>query len=51
MPIKRKAYTQNCGAGSELKKNGKLADIAPTILDVMGLACPPEMTGTTLIVK
>ena len=40
-----------CGAGSELKKNGKLADIAPTILDVMGLACPPEMTGTTLIVK
>ena len=40
-----------CGAGSELKKNGKLADIAPTILDVMGLACPPEMDGRTLIVR
>ena len=40
-----------CGAGSELRKGGKLADIAPTILDVMGLQCPPEMTGTTLIIK
>ena len=39
-----------CGAGTELRP-GRLADIAPTILDVMGLACPPEMTGTTLIVK
>ena len=28
-----------CGAGTELRK-GRLADIAPTILDVMGLACP-----------
>ena len=39
-----------CGAGTELRP-GKLADIAPTILDVMGLACPPEMDGQTLIVK
>ena len=39
-----------CGAGSELRQ-GRLADIAPTILDVMGLACPPEMDGKTLIVK
>ena len=38
------------GAGSELRP-GRLADIAPTILDVMGLACPPEMDGETLIVK
>ena len=35
-----------CGAGSELRP-GRLADIAPTILDVMGLACPPEMDGET----
>ncbi len=28
---------------------GRLADIAPTILDVMGLECPPEMDGHTLI--
>ena len=40
-----------CGAGTELRRNGKLADIAPTILDVMGLQKPDEMTGTTLIVK
>ena len=39
-----------CGAGTELRP-GRLADIAPTILDVMGLACPPEMDGKTLIVK
>ncbi|MBO4854264.1 MAG: 2,3-bisphosphoglycerate-independent phosphoglycerate mutase [Oscillospiraceae bacterium] len=39
-----------CGAGKELR-HGRLADIAPTILDVMGLACPPEMDGKTLIVK
>ena len=39
-----------CGAGSELRP-GRLADIAPTILDVMGLACPPEMDGKTLIVR
>ena len=39
-----------CGAGSELR-TGRLADIAPTILDVMGLACPPEMDGRTLIVR
>ena len=39
-----------CGAGAELRP-GRLADIAPTILDVMGLACPEEMDGQTLIVK
>ena len=39
-----------CGAGTELRE-GRLADIAPTLLDVMGLACPPEMDGKTLIVR
>ena len=39
-----------CGAGTELRK-GRLCDIAPTILDVMGLAVPEEMNGHTLIVK
>jgi len=28
---------------------GRLADIAPTMLDLMGLACPPEMDGKSLI--
>ena len=40
-----------CGAGTELRTGGRLADIAPTILDVMGLACPEEMDGKTLILK
>ncbi|MDX2000831.1 MAG: 2,3-bisphosphoglycerate-independent phosphoglycerate mutase [Chitinophagales bacterium] len=30
-------------------KNGKLGDLAPTILTLMGLPIPPEMTGEVLI--
>ena len=38
--------------GSNAKlHSGCLADIAPTILDILGLACPPEMTGNSLIEK
>lgn len=29
----------------------RLADLAPTMLDLMGLNKPAEMTGETLIVK
>lgn len=32
-----------------LVKNGKLGDIAPTILKIMGLSIPDEMTGDILI--
>ena len=39
-----------CGAGTRLRP-GRLSDIAPTVLDVMGLACPEEMDGKTLIVE
>ncbi len=35
--------------GVGLSGGGKLADIAPTILDIMGLAQPDEMTGHSLI--
>lgn len=31
------------------KKNGSLANVAPTILTVMGLPKPKEMTGTSLV--
>lgn len=31
-------------------QRGVLADVAPTILQLMGLAAPPEMRGTSLIV-
>ncbi len=30
-------------------RDGRLADVAPTVLDLMGLAQPDEMTGRTLI--
>ena len=39
-----------CMPGISLK-DGKLADIAPTILEIMGLKQPEEMTGESLIVK
>jgi 2,3-bisphosphoglycerate-independent phosphoglycerate mutase len=29
--------------------DGRLADVAPTILDVMGLPQPAEMTGQSLV--
>ncbi|MCL2004171.1 MAG: 2,3-bisphosphoglycerate-independent phosphoglycerate mutase [Oscillospiraceae bacterium] len=38
------------GADAKLRENGKLCDICPTILDLMGLEKPREMTGETLII-
>ncbi|MGL5009534.1 MAG: alkaline phosphatase family protein, partial [Paracoccaceae bacterium] len=35
-------------AGAQLR-NGRLADLAPTLLQLMGLPQPPEMTGKSLI--
>jgi len=35
-------------AGATLR-SGRLADLAPTLLQLMGLAQPTEMTGKTLI--
>ena len=32
-------------------KNGKLGDIAPTMLEILGLEQPVEMTGESLIEK
>ncbi len=38
--------------GAEVKlKPGRLADITPTMLDLMGISKPEEMTGNSLIVK
>ncbi len=34
---------------AELRGDGVLADLAPTLLTVMGLPVPPEMTGKSLI--
>ena len=35
----------------KLKESGKLADLAPTMLDLMGLQKPEEMTGESLLIK
>ena len=49
------AHTTNpvpfCIVGANVQlRDGILADIAPTMLDLMGLEKPPEMDGKTLIV-
>lgn len=41
-------YVSNHGKG--LKDTGILADIAPTMLEAMGLEAPKEMTGKSLII-
>jgi len=50
------AHTTNlvpfCVVGANVRlRDGRLADIAPTMLDLMGLNQPAEMTGKTLILK
>ena len=35
--------------GCKLREGGKLADIAPTMLKILGLPQPAEMTGTSII--
>ncbi len=39
------------GAGDVKLKKGRLADLAPTMLDIMGIEKPAEMTGESLIEK
>jgi len=60
-PLTREAFTAHTtldvpvivfgapkGTGLE---NGRLADVAPTLLDLMGLAKPAAMTGHSLLIK
>jgi 2,3-bisphosphoglycerate-independent phosphoglycerate mutase len=35
--------------GLSLRNGGALADVAPTVLEVLGIAQPGEMTGQSLI--
>lgn len=37
--------------GDELREDGILADLAPTMLDLLGVDKPVEMTGTTILKK
>jgi 2,3-bisphosphoglycerate-independent phosphoglycerate mutase len=37
------------GYDCKLRDTGKLADIAPTMLEIMGVEVPAEMDGVSLI--
>jgi 2,3-bisphosphoglycerate-independent phosphoglycerate mutase len=37
------------GRKARIERTGALSDIAPTLLRIMGLPQPPEMTGNPLI--
>lgn len=41
----------NADPSYTLREGGKLADIVPTLLELMGMEQPKEMTGTSLLVK
>ncbi len=45
-----KAKIPGHGTNVELRSDGKLADIAPTILEILQLPQPSEMTGRSLVV-
>jgi len=42
-------YVANDAAGRRLAERGKLSDIAPTVLELMGLPIPSEMTAVSLL--
>ncbi|MCD8365949.1 MAG: 2,3-bisphosphoglycerate-independent phosphoglycerate mutase, partial [Clostridiales bacterium] len=39
----------NCGEGVGLREGGRLADIVPTLIELMGMEQPVEMTGQSLL--
>ncbi len=43
-------YVADDSPGKKLRERGKLSDIAPTILDLLGLDIPEEMTADDLII-
>ncbi len=48
-PVELVVYGKGCESFKLVQEDRKLADIAPTIIDLMGLEKPPEMTGISLI--
>ncbi len=46
-PVDTYVYNYPC----TLRAQGKLADVAPTIIEIMGLSQPREMTGKSLILR
>jgi 2,3-bisphosphoglycerate-independent phosphoglycerate mutase len=48
-PIRWSAFTRPGQQGEKLAERGKLSDIAPTALKLLGLSVPAEMTAVPLI--
>lgn len=48
---KVQAVLYNAPADIKGMKDGRLADIAPTLLELLGLEKPTEMTGSSLLIK
>ena len=41
----------NADPSVKLREGGRLADIVPTLIELMGMEQPKEMTGKSLLVK
>ena len=39
------------GEEGKLREDGKLSDLAPTLLEMLGLQKPEEMTGSSIVIK
>jgi 2,3-bisphosphoglycerate-independent phosphoglycerate mutase len=37
------------GAGAAVRDGGEIADLAPTVLQILGIEQPPAMTGRSLV--
>jgi 2,3-bisphosphoglycerate-independent phosphoglycerate mutase len=43
-------YVNDADAHAKLRDGGRICDVAPTMLELLGLPQPPEMTGASLLV-
>ncbi len=50
VPIVLVSAPRHPAAGRRLREGGRLADVAPTLLELLGIPKPAEMTGVSLLV-
>ena len=44
-------YVNDADRGAEVRAGGRICDVAPTMLELMGLPVPAAMTGKNLLVR
>jgi 2,3-bisphosphoglycerate-independent phosphoglycerate mutase len=44
-------YVNDADRGAKLRTGGRICDVAPTMLELLGLTQPPEMTGASLLAR